>query len=126
MSFVIAYHQLIEQILAWSGQSDKFVHMQAGLILWLGAAILFRRRLCDGRPLIVLVVLEVANEIVDRLYLGFWNWPDAIGDAAATWTWPTILVAALLADRRLRTPIEIPTLQDRLRQMAAITPGLTS
>ncbi|MBY0583424.1 MAG: hypothetical protein K2P68_10980 [Sphingomonas sp.] len=126
MSFVIAYHQLIEQILVWSGQSDKFVHMQVGLVLWLGTAVLSRQHLCHGGPLVVIVVFEVANEIIDRLYLGFWNLPDTIGDAAATWAWPVILVTALLSNRKLRTKFDAPTLKDRLRQTTAAATGLTT
>jgi hypothetical protein len=52
-------------------------------------------------PLAVVIAAEIGNEIMDRLYSGLWNWPDTLGDMAATWAWPIIFTLAILADRRL-------------------------
>ncbi len=99
MRFVYAYHAGVDWIVRESGQTDKFVHIQAGLIIWSLAALVAGRRLGTPVPLIVVGLAEVGNEIMDRLYLGSWNWPDTIRDAAATWIWPLLLSLVLTIER---------------------------
>jgi hypothetical protein len=94
-SFALRYEQLITWIVSACPAPDKFAHTYAGLGLWLGAAILLRRPLRSPLPLAIVIVLEVANECVDRVAHGGWMWHDTLGDAGATWFWPIVLTAAL-------------------------------
>lgn len=103
-NFVIGYNQLTEEVARLSGLSDKFLHMQAGLVLWLLAALILRQHLAARGPVIVIVVLEAANEVANRLYHGDWRWRDTIADAAATWAWPIIIAATLILVPKLRPP----------------------
>ncbi len=99
MQLVYDYHGMIDWIVERSGESDKFVHVQAGLIIWSLAALVTGRRQGSALPLAVVLLSEIGNEIMDRLYLGNWNWPDTVGDAAATWTWPILLSIFLSMER---------------------------
>jgi hypothetical protein len=102
MQLITQYHAGIDWIVRESGQNDKFVHVQVGLIVWLLSAALLGQRLGRVLPLVLVILAEVGNELMDRLYLGRWNWPDTIGDAVATWAWPAVLTAVLAIDRARR------------------------
>jgi hypothetical protein len=101
MQLVYDYHGMIDWIVARSGESDKFVHVQVGLIIWSMTALVTGRQQGSALPLAVVFLAEIGNEIMDRLYLGNWNWPDTVGDAAATWAWP-ILLSIFLSIQRAR------------------------
>ncbi len=123
MRFVYDYHAGIDWIVRETGQTDKFTHVQAGLIIWSLAVLVAGRRLGTAIPLIVVGLVEVANEVMDRLYLGRWNWPDTITDAVATWIWPLILSLLLAIERarreggidRFRRPVRRPPARHGIR-----------
>lgn len=94
-TFALRYEHLIDGIVSICPGPDKFAHICAGLVLWLGSAMLLRRPLRSPLPLAIVVLLEVANECVDRVAHGSWMWRDTLGDAAATWFWPVLLTVAL-------------------------------
>ena len=124
MRFVYDYHAGIDWIVRESGQTDKFVHVQAGLIIWSLAALVAGRRLGTSIPLAIVGLAEVVNEVMDRLYLGRWNWPDTILDAVATWAWPLVLTLLLAIERarqegtidRFRQPVRRPPVRHDARQ----------
>lgn len=99
MQLVNDYHGMVDWIVRASGQTDKFVHVQAGLIIWSLSALLAGRKQGSAWPLAAVFLAEIGNEIMDRLYLGAWNWPDTVGDAAATWAWPILLSIFLSMER---------------------------
>ena len=90
--------QLYERGIGWivghCPQPDKFAHTYAGLIIWLLAMIVIRRPRSIV-PLLTVLVVETANECVDRVAHGSWMWSDTLGDMAATWFWPVVLTAWL-------------------------------
>lgn len=92
MDLVAHYHHLIETIIVSSGMSDKTIHVHVGMAIYLIAQIAFRTRRGSLNALTVVFVAEVFNETMDRLYSGSWNWPDTLGDFAATMFWPVMLV----------------------------------
>ena len=94
MELVHTYEQGIGWIVGHCPQPDKFAHTYAGLVIWLLAMIVVRRPR-SMLPLGAVVLLELANECVDRLAHGSWMWSDTLGDIAATWFWPAILTAWL-------------------------------
>jgi hypothetical protein len=59
MQLVIQYHAGIDWIVRESGQSDKFVHVQVGLIVWLLSAALLRQRLGRLLPLVLVILAEI-------------------------------------------------------------------
>jgi hypothetical protein len=100
MSPVGSYHQVIDGIIAASGMSDKMLHMHVGMALYLGAQVAFRTRRGSIDALLVVVIAEVANEIMDRLFFGSWRWSDTLGDIGATLFWPAACVAVSRYRRR--------------------------
>ncbi|MBW4329679.1 hypothetical protein KY084_02165 [Stakelama sp. CBK3Z-3] len=95
MTFPQRYEQAIIWIVSLCPAPDKFAHTYAGLLLWLIAALVMRKPLRSPWPLLVVFVLEGANEGMDRISHGSWQWHDTLRDMAATWFWPVVLTAAL-------------------------------
>jgi hypothetical protein len=113
MNFFEQYEHAIGQIVLLCPAPDKFAHVFAGLILWLGSALTLRRHLASLVPLAVVVLFETGNEIIDFFAHGGWEWHDTLGDAAATWFWPAVLWAAVrlcpwLTDARSRKLAPVP------------------
>ena len=84
------YHSLTERILAASGMSDKILHVHLGLALFCLFTLLFPRR-SSWYPLLCVLLLELGNEVMDRLFFGTWRWSDTLPDAANTLVWPFLL-----------------------------------
>lgn len=102
MELVNAYARIIAHITELCGGSDKFAHTYVGLAIWLATLIALRRPLTDWRVLIPLILLEGANEVMDRLAVGSWMVPETLKDIAATLFWPvTIIVLARIGAVRL-------------------------
>lgn len=125
MSLVATYHETIEHILAYSGASDKTVHVHVGLALYLLGQLVLRTRRGSVDALLFVLVVESANEMMDRLYFGDWRWADTSTDVIATLFWPTLLLLASRYRRarwrRANRPISAAEL---LRRATATHPGL--
>lgn len=95
MNFLLSYETLISKIVSLCPAQDKFAHMSAGLGVWLISAMVLRKPLHSRWPLLIVLLLELGNECVDRLAHKSWRLNDTIGDAIATWFWPVLLTLAL-------------------------------
>ncbi|WP_313440395.1 hypothetical protein [Novosphingobium sp.] len=95
MEFVHHYERAIAWIVAQCPAPDKFAHTYAGLTIWLLTAILMKKKLSSAWPLAMVVLFEAANEYLDRLAHGSWNWPDTIRDVVATLFWPFVISFAM-------------------------------
>ncbi|MBO9601844.1 MAG: hypothetical protein J7496_04970 [Novosphingobium sp.] len=95
MNFPELYESIIAQIVRECPGPDKFAHVFVGLGIWLAAALALRKPFTSTIPPIVVALIEAINEIIDRIAKGSWEWPDTLGDAAATLFWPLLLFAAL-------------------------------
>jgi hypothetical protein len=100
MDIAASYHAATEAIVAMAGGSDKLVHLNAGMAIYLGAQFLLRTRRASLRALQILFALEIANEVMDRFYYGEWRWADTVGDIVMTMLWPTVSVIVSLHRRR--------------------------
>jgi hypothetical protein len=96
------YHRATNWLVGLAGQNDKLLHMYVGLTIWVVGAMIMRRPLRSWWPVCLVVVAEVANEILDRIATGSWNWADTAADTAATCSWPVILTLSLAALPKLR------------------------
>jgi hypothetical protein len=94
MDLVANYHDATARIVMASGMSDKMVHMHAGMAIYLIAQLVLRTRRGSMDALSAVFVMEIANEIMDRLFFGNWRWADTAGDFLATVFWPTMVFAA--------------------------------
>lgn len=121
---VNAYARVIAHITELCGGSDKFAHTYVGLAIWLATLIALRRPLTDWRALIPLILLEGANEVMDRLAVGAWMVPETLKDIAATLFWPmTIILLARVGAVRLTARDEVAEL-DTERSNSDATPAL--
>ncbi|MDO6415954.1 hypothetical protein Q4F19_16310 [Sphingomonas sp. BIUV-7] len=75
--------------------SDKLLHMNAGLILWLATVLLRGRRWGDPRNLLPLMLLEALNETADWLFPTKWTLSGTIADIFWTLFWPILLTALI-------------------------------
>lgn len=92
MDFVERYHQLTNWIVEYAGTSDKFVHLNAGLAIFLLVQLFIRDRRASYFALALLLVIELFNEIFDALYFDDIRWSDTLTDIGSTMFWPTAIV----------------------------------
>ena len=104
MSFDHYYDVLAKRVAHLHIGPDKFIHVQVGLAIWCGTALIGRLPLRSPIPLAACVAAECVNELLDRHYTGSWNLPDTSTDMLATWFWPTLLFLLLRFEARPRTP----------------------
>ncbi|WP_156135577.1 hypothetical protein [Novosphingobium malaysiense] len=91
------YEHAINWIVSLCPQPDKFAHTYAGLGIWLLTGLISRKPLSSLWSLLPVVVLELANEAMDRVAHGAWQGRDTVRDMAATWFWPFVLCFCLRA-----------------------------
>lgn len=91
MDIVDAYHALIVRLLSLSGESDTVLHIHAGLAIYFGTQLLMRDRRSSLPALVMVALIELANEVMDRLSSGSWNWPDTLHDIFSTLFWPVTI-----------------------------------
>lgn len=120
------YHGLILDIGATTGLPDAMLHLHAGMLIFLATALVMRRGLDDILPLGIVIIAACGNEVLDRINLGNWNWPDTRMDLFHTIVWPlaTLLVARAVRGRRSaaaarKAPVEPAT------EPAAANPDFT-
>jgi hypothetical protein len=95
VNFVEAYEHVILTIVAACPGPDKFAHMSAGLGFWLFVAVVLRKPLASWPPMAIVIALEGANEVVDRIAKGGWFWSDTLADVVVTLFWPALFFIAL-------------------------------
>ena len=89
------YHDIIVWIGDGTGASDTLLHVHAGMAVLFLARIVTRRSLATPIPFLVVVVAELANEVLDRLAFGAWRWEDTLLDIVNTLFWPFVLMVGL-------------------------------
>ena len=98
--------ELYESFNAWIGNGtglpDTVLHIHGGLAVLMIARMVTGRSLGTFAPLSVVVIAEIAKEVLDRLVYDSWRWPDTLSDVAHTLFWPTVICIGV----RLRPMIE--------------------
>lgn len=99
MNFVVQvadrYHHLILQIADFTGQPENLLHMHAGMAILCLTRLLTGRSIGTGIPLLCVTIAELANEALDRVHAGAWNWPDTSADVFNTLLWPLAITLAV-------------------------------
>ncbi len=120
------YHGLIHDIGATTGLPDAMLHLHAGMLIFLATALVMRRGLDDILPLGIVIIAACGNEVLDRINLGNWNWPETRMDLFNTIVWPlaTLLVArAVRAARSAAADRKAPA--EPATEPAAASPDFT-
>ena len=107
MDLTNLYHDFIVAIGDDTGASDSLLHVHAGLAILFLARLVTRRSLATPIPFLVVVLAEIANEIMDRLNHGSWQWEDTSLDILNTLFWPFVLMVGLRW-RRAHSPVSEP------------------
>ena len=84
-TLVLIYETAKTWLVDTSGISKDALHIYVALMVQFAAAQMFRRRLASGWPLLLLLLLEIANEAADYSHYRAWG-PDPMagwaGDTA--------------------------------------------
>lgn len=86
-----AYHRMIEGIVGATGLPDSTLHVHVGLLIFFGSSLLFRCRLSNMRPLVIVGMAELFNECMDVAFSGTWQWSDIGLDVLHTMFWPLVI-----------------------------------
>jgi hypothetical protein len=102
MAFITFYEKFISWVI-WHAQftPDKLVHVWAGMIIWLGVAVVLRRPLASVVPLAAVVLAEGGNEVIDYIHGGNWTAWDTVQDVFFTLFWPFAVSLAMRVCRWL-------------------------
>jgi len=96
MTFSQTYHDTLLWVVNLGPKHpDKFMHTYVGLAIWLGSAIVLRRRLSAWVPLGILIGMEGLNEVIDFIGEKGWTMRGTITDLLATFLWPVSIFIAL-------------------------------
>ncbi|MDU8946163.1 hypothetical protein [Ovoidimarina sediminis] len=79
------------------GVSEEVLHVHLGLAVFLGLALLLRRRRFGvALAWLILLCLQALNEALDArdwiMWTGDVNWRETLADFAQTLFWPTVLL----------------------------------
>jgi hypothetical protein len=85
------WHQLKEWLVAWTGLDMDALHVHAGLLLLVAAALVTRRPLRSPWPWLVVLAAELANEYYDYSY-EIWPTRDEQFAESVRDVWNTMLV----------------------------------
>lgn len=92
MDFYALFKEAIQQD---TGLANAMLHIHAGLLILLLARVISGRSLGSFVPLSAVILLELLNELIDRINHGSWRWSDTAGDIINTLFWPTVLTLAV-------------------------------
>ena len=93
-----AYYGEAKRVLeTWTGASQELLHVHAGLLIFVIAALVLRKKFRSPIPLALVAVFAVLNELVDWINGPPANALEPYWDFANTVFWPCVLF--LLARR---------------------------
>lgn len=96
-SVVAAYGGAKAWLIAYTGAAEDLLHVHAGLLIFVVAALVLRRKMRSPIPLALVAFFAVLNEVFDWLAGGSYRALEPYVDIVNTMFWPTLLF--LLARR---------------------------
>lgn len=85
------YHAQTLWLAETTGLPEEILHIHAGMIIFLATSLVARQSLDRALPLLMVIIMALGNECLDRINLGNWNWPDTKSDLINTITWPLVI-----------------------------------
>jgi hypothetical protein len=104
MDPITAYKELTDMVEAATGLSRPMLHLHAGMAIYVLTQAFLRERRGSVVALGMVVLAELGNEVMNRLYWGSWRWSDTLGDIVATLFWPCLCLAVSAFRRRRWRP----------------------
>lgn len=100
--FALWYARGKEQVRAATGSTESLLHVHAGLLIFVVAALLLRKRMRSPLPIALVVIFALANEAVDGLRGRPATGLEPLIDIVNTIWWPAVLfvLARRWPDRR--------------------------
>lgn len=93
MDFPHDYIAAMESLTRLSGVTHATMHVHIGLAIYLAVQFLLRDRRASYIALLAVLLLELLNEGIERLYYGTWRWEDTLADIALSVFWPAAITA---------------------------------
>jgi hypothetical protein len=93
MSLAATYIQLTDTIAAMSGLSRPMLHVHAGMAIYVLTQLLLGERRGSLVAVSMVVLAELGNETLERIYWGSWRLDDTLSDVVTTLFWPTVCLA---------------------------------
>ena len=115
MTFPQEYEHFTRSIGNLTGASDSLLRVHAGLAVLIAARLITRRSLATPIPFAIVCIAEFANELLDRLSNGNWQWQDTSFDVINTLFWPFVLMIGLRVRRAREGRRSARTSHQRLR-----------
>jgi len=113
MTVLQRYQAFIDWTSVSTGLPDSVLHIHAGLAVLVAARLVTGRSLGSFIPFAAVVLVEGANEAMDRLIWGSWRWPETRADLAYTLAWPLMLsLVALIRPTRRQRRAAFPATSD--------------
>jgi hypothetical protein len=97
--FAINYGLAKAWLIEVTGASEPLLHVHAGLLIFVLAAVFLRRRIGSRVPLALVALFAIGNEIVDFFDPYPRTVQESVADLVNTIFWPAILFALM---RRFR------------------------
>lgn len=91
MDVISVYAEAIGWLSERTGWTDAMLHMNAGLVIMVVAALALARAPGDLLPFLAVVAAAFGNEAMDYLHNGVFM-PDTVSDISQTIFWPAILL----------------------------------
>jgi hypothetical protein len=82
------YKRSLEEV---SGASETLLHVHVGLLIFVLAALVTRRRMASAGPLAAVVALSLLNELIDYFGPSYSTYWSSAGDVINTVFWPAVL-----------------------------------
>lgn len=85
------YREAKQQLEAWTGAEQELLHVHAGLLIFVLAALVLRKKFRSPIPLSLVVVFALLNELLDWFNGPSPNPLEPLWDVVNTVFWPCIL-----------------------------------
>lgn len=85
------YHAQTLWLADTTGLPEQILHIHAGMIIFVATSLVAKQSLDRVFPLLMVIIMALGNECLDRINLGNWNWPDTKADLIYTITWPLVI-----------------------------------
>jgi hypothetical protein len=93
VDLIVAYKDLTNAIETATAFSRPMLHVHAGMAIYLMRQLFIGERRGSVVALSMVLLAELGNEVMNRLYWGSWRWDDTLADIVTRLFWPVLCLA---------------------------------